>query len=109
MVGHTADLKCDSSEVALGTAENRVEPRAPFEIDDRQAIFGRKDNVVMKAHMGRWHRHLLRARWSLGLLGFHQMSTRRRRSASICCWASVLSLGCRASCFTHPCRGALLG
>jgi hypothetical protein len=57
MVSHASHLKCDSSEVTHGTTENRVEPRAPVGIDDRQAIFGRKDNVVVKAHMGRWHRH----------------------------------------------------
>jgi hypothetical protein len=57
VVGHASHLKSDSSEVTHGTTENRVKPRAPVEIDDRQAIFRRKDNVVMKAHVGRWHRH----------------------------------------------------
>jgi hypothetical protein len=35
VVGHAAYFKSNSSEVTHGTAENRVEARAPFDVDDR--------------------------------------------------------------------------
>ena len=51
MAGHASHFKRDPTEIAHSAAENRVEQRAPLGINDRDTVFGRKDEVVVEAQM----------------------------------------------------------
>src|SRR4051812_11240525 len=48
------DLR-NAADRTHGASEKRMQPPTPFLVDDRSALLGAKDEMVVKAQVRRWH------------------------------------------------------